>query len=406
MRRSFALLCVALLLAGCGSLAGEEATETATDGVETVSSETKATGTTAENASVTHQPGREPARSTAENASVTHPPGVGPDGFTNLTRLEEANRNALLRSGHVVFGSYDRLENGTRINGFVVHSASGSGGYPYVNRTQEISDDETVRYTARWANESVAVHRVEPSGVWYQGLSDPAPANVSFQQLHLFATLRGGDWTVSAASEGSVTLTATGADSAWADDTVRYEGRVVVAADGVVRSANVTSIRVSNETVMTERVRYELRDRGRERVIRPTWAQQRAALVPNLSVDATALNDRFVRVENHGDPILAGSALSLRYRGCEYAERRLRESIQTGETVFVYIASREDNELGINRSGPAGPADVIELPAGFYLLFDPPSGAYDVHPSDTVFDVNTSSAAEFGDGTTTLSVRC
>jgi hypothetical protein len=387
MRCRPALPCIALLLlAGCTSFGGGVTTADTPADTPTVTETTvPPTDATPTPETTTDGPDTTTGTATPSNdsspAANAYPPGVGPDGLTNHTALELANRDTLLETGYAAAGTRNlTTEVGTRNTS--VRAVVETGGYPYHTVTRDVVNGSLGRETATWANETVGLTRYRgDDSVEYRNRYDPDAPTAAATELGLFTALEGGDWET-VAVEGApdarrLTLRATTPDPTGErppEATLTgYDGRLVVSENGTIHRANVTvdiEMRGANHTV---RFAYGLTATGGATVDRPAWVDERIRDVLNVSVRAAAVDDRFVRVENTGrTAIEPGSEFLLWYGGCGRATGDLEAPLAPGEAVYVYVENGTYSDLGFNHTGPSGPAESISHPSD--LIVYPPAG--------------------------------
>lgn len=417
MRYRPALPCIALLvvLAGCTSFGGGATTDGPAETMTAVASKTPAPDATATPETTTDGPdGTNTGTATPSNGSspaAEYPPGVGPDGLENVTALERANRVALTEAGYAAAGARN-LTTGVGTRNTSVRAVVGAGGFPYHTVTRQIANGSLDRETATWANETVGLTRSRGSdSVEYRHRYRPNAPTAAATELGLFTALETGAWNVTAV-EGApgdrrYHLAATTPDTT--DErpppatVTGYDGRLVLDESGAIHRANVTvdiEMRGANDTV---RFAYGLTETGDVTVERPAWVAERVGDVLNVSVRATAVDDRFVRVENTGrTAIEAGSRFLLWYSGCGRATGTLERPFAPGETLYVYVENGSD-DLGSNRTGPGGPARSISHPSDF-IVFPPSDG--DERPDPIaradVAEANTTETSASGSATIPL----
>lgn len=388
MRFRPVLLSIALLLlAGCGSLAGGNATQatesnpapTTTAGTATTAPTASPNPTTEITTPATPTP---TLNSSGPGTDASgYPPGVNRTGLVNATALERANRASLVWAGFTAV-AVRNVTSAVETRDRSVRTVVGAGGYPYSLVERDRVNGSLDRETERWANETIRLtrYRSNASAAYrYQYRGNPDTVDAAAERIGLFTLLADGAYeqvTVDGtAGNRRFTLTATSADlderrAAHANVTA-YRGTLVVDGNGTVRRANVTATIETPAGNGTVHATYDLTEHGRETVAQPAWVRQRIDDVLNASVRVTLLDDRFLRVENTGAAIPAGSTFVLWYDGCGRATNYLRAPLEPGETLYLSVSAYESYDLGINRTGPGGPARVIDHPTE--LVVYPPS---------------------------------
>lgn len=382
MRSRLALLFAALLLAGCASLAGGPATD---DPTATGTPGTTAPATTASPSTTTSPPTTttdpEPTTTvTTPPASLSYLDGVGPDGLVNRTRLLDENWDALTSRGYVA-ESWQNVsvarENGTHHHH--VRATVGAGGFPahVAEQTTSVSGFGTT--SERWANETVALSRVRRAtndSFSYRHEGYPTPVETNPTAADLSDLLALGDFEItSVEGAGDIrrfTLTASrldpdpGAFIPNRDRLTGFSGELVVDSRGVVHRFTATVESEVQGYNQTKRVTYDLLETEVQRAPQPAWAQDRLPDALEVTVAATMVDDRFIRVTNTGRATVpANSRLQLWWAACGRSETTLDAPLEPGETIYAYVDADENSRLGVNRTAPVGSARPLDNPADF-----------------------------------------
>jgi hypothetical protein len=234
-----------------------------------------------------------------------------------------------------------------------------------------------------WSNQTFALQRTieatplgDPSSR-YRRYNEPPelPQNPVASNLLQFLTL--ANYTTSSV-EGvgpstRIRLTAneSSGERARQGNITAYDGEVVVGGEGRIRSANVTyGVRLQSGQLASFDVTYRLRETGVQRVERPVWYDAGLREAPRVDLNATIIDDRYIKVTHEGgDTIAANRGVAVHSPNGRYsAATTLTNAYQPGDTIYLYSAkNRSRQSLGLSRAEPT--IELNEITGQFEVSF-------------------------------------
>lgn len=350
-RALLTVLCVALvLLAGCSGVGG--------DGTATPDGN----GTVAPNGTTT--PAETGDNETEETAGLEElPPGVSEDGVSDTAALIDAHDAAIADRGAVVVTNVT-VDSSTGTVQSNATTTFGADGTIDVERSQSFgaSTFEVYQYTNGTIS---AVRQVTPSverrSVFTAGGYVERQAGANGLRPYIsageFSVVETGSDTVTLAADGVATDAGNG--SGVGGNFTAYEATMVVDGDGRILSfeADATIATQGGETDIA--VDYEIVDTDVETAQRPAWVDEALAeeTIPRLSYERT---DGAIAITNEGDEaiprasvvsVASTAGFGTNQQTPQYAVQ-IEESIEPGETVYVYRAQEESIQGSVSAGEP------------------------------------------------------